>query len=360
MSECGDDDDEINEIINRYNSSESPMEVAQAENMSTEKRKHSDSSTDNCADGFVTVSKRKSKNQKKETSDNVNIEIIPNIPSSVQAEEYYEVCISSLQCLPKQIAMAKLLKSNNIQNILQIRYKNPYKVLIKFTNKKDAESLITCKQISELGGNCRLTSECNLCYGVIKGIDLVIEEKEILENLKSSCEIISMKRLKRLDSNGKWIDSETFKVVFKSDKLPPYVYGYGCRFKVDSFHFPVTQCSGCWKFGHQVKFCPNKNIRCPKCGDKHENCLTEAYTCINCKGAHMALDKSCPIFLKEKKIRNIMSRRNVMYREALNIYLREKKICYTEEITPTINLNNGSNTLKNHTEMYSFLTAAKK
>ncbi|XP_013164462.1 PREDICTED: uncharacterized protein LOC106115580 [Papilio xuthus] len=346
MSECDEDDDELNEIIKQHNSSVIPMEVGQAENMSTEKRKHSDSSADNSADGFVTVSKRKNKNRKRETADNVNIEISPTTPITVLTEEYYEVCISSLQCLPKQIAMAKLLKSNNIQNILQIRYKSPYKVLIKFTNKKDAESLITCKQISELGGSCRLTSESNICYGVIKGIDLGIEEKEILENLTASCEIISMKRLKRLDSNGKWIDSETFKVVFKSDKLPPYVYGYGCRFKVDTFHFPVTQCSGCWKFGHQVKFCPNNKIICPKCGDKHENCSTVEYTCVNCKGAHMALDKSCPIFLKEKKIRDIMSRQNVMYREALNIYLREKKICYTTEIMHTENLNNGSNTHK--------------
>lgn len=344
MSECS-EDDELNDIINQCSSTECPMEVVQVENVSSEKRKHSDSSTENSTDGFITVSKRKNKSRKKETVDKNNMETtltIPTIPSSIPAEEFYEVCITSLQPLPKQIAMAKLLKANNIQNILQIRYKSPYKVLIKFTNKNDANSLFTCKQISDLGGCCRLTNECNVCYGIIKGIDLGIEEKEILENITSSCEITFMKRLKRLDTDGKWIDSETFKVIFKSDKLPQYVYGYGCRFKVDTFRFPVTQCSGCWKFGHQIKFCPNKNILCPKCGDKHDNCATVEYKCINCKGDHMALDKSCPIFLKEKKIRDIMSCQNVMYREALNIYLKNKNICYTEENTPTDNLHKRS------------------
>ncbi|KAJ8704265.1 hypothetical protein PYW08_012989 [Mythimna loreyi] len=39
----------------------------------------------------------------------------------------------------------------------------------------------------------------------------------------------------------------------------------------------------------------------------------------------MALDKSCPMFIKEKEIRKIMSRQNYTYRKALSVWLEDKK-----------------------------------
>ncbi|CAG5031052.1 unnamed protein product [Parnassius apollo] len=205
---------------------------------------------------------------------------------------------------------------------MKIRLKSPYKVLVQFQKLEDAYQLINCKKILDLDYHCLIVNETYLSFGVVKGIDIGIEEQEILENLTSSCEISSLKRLKRLDINGKWTDSEAFRLTFKSEQPPSYVYGYGCRFKVEIYHFPVTQCSGCWSFGHYVKFCPNKKILCPKCGDR---CETIEYKCVNCKGPHVALDKACSIFVKENSIRNIMSQQHFSYRKALDIYLKQTK-----------------------------------
>lgn len=165
----------------------------------------------------------------------------------------------------------------------------------------------------------------NLSYGIIRNIDLDVEEEEIKDNLVSDCEILSIRRLKRMNYSGKWINSETIRICFKGSTLPDYVNGYGCRFKVEPYMFPVTQCSGCWKYGHVVRYCPSRKIICPKCGENHSNCETTSYKCINCKGQHMALNRSCPVFIKEKMIRTIMRDSNCTYGKALATYLSKQK-----------------------------------
>lgn len=240
---------------------------------------------------------------------------------STSEQDKFEVCITSLKVLPKQMGMAKLLRDLNIQNITNIKYRSPYKVLIKFDKKEQAEKLITNTKIMELDMRCQFADEVNICYGVIRGIELEYSDKDIQDTLKCPCEIISVRRLKRSTSEGKWEDSETVRVGFKAQIIPTYVYAYGCRLAVENYVFPVTQCSACWKFGHTKKFCPLNKIICPKCGLNHDNCEIEIFKCPNCKGPHMAIDKKCPMFIKEKQIRNLMNEESVTYRKALQMYL---------------------------------------
>lgn len=48
---------------------------------------------------------------------------------------------------------------------------------------------------------------------------------------------------------------------------------------------------------------------------------TKSFKCVNCDGKHMALVKSCPEFLKERKIRELMSEFNCTYRKARMMYV---------------------------------------
>nr|XP_026492743.1 uncharacterized protein LOC113398299 [Vanessa tameamea] len=236
-----------------------------------------------------------------------------------QNESTYGVCITSLQVLPKQMALAKLLFNEQINKIVKIKYKNLYKVIIQFEDKQYAQKLLTCKKLIELQCRMQMMDENNLSFGVIRGIEKELSEEELKELIVCPYEITSVKRLKRLFDN-KWEDSETITVCFASPTLPPYVEAYGCRFKVESFTFQVTQCSRCWKFGHPKKFCPSNKIICPKCGNNHDNCDTTSYKCINCKGSHITLNKTCPVYLREKRLREIMSNDNVNYKKAIQIY----------------------------------------
>lgn len=138
-------------------------------------------------------------------------------------------------------------------------------------------------------------------------------------------------------------------------KVAPYHRMYTHMTVALAYMFPVTQCSGCWQFGHIIKYCPTRKKLCPKCGDNHENCDTTDIKCLNCKGAHLVLDKSCPSYLKERQIRIIMCEEQVPYRNALRIYNEKREVA----IHGAENLQNsslGTNAVRG-TETYSSIVA---
>ncbi|XP_047543265.1 uncharacterized protein LOC125075603 [Vanessa atalanta] len=272
----------------------------------------------NSDDGFITITRRRSKRLLR--SDSATHKNLSNDVMSTNSERIHEICMTSLNEFPKQMAMARMLRNENITGIVGIKYKSPYKIFIRFKSELDADKLLNCKKFEEMNYRVRKTLENRTSYGLIKGVDLDMTEKELLDILECEYEIQSVKRLKRMNENGKWVDSESIRMCFKSTTLPQYVVAYGCRMQVSPFVFPVTQCSGCWKFGHSLKFCPTKKMTCPKCGSsKHSNCEMVNLKCLNCKGSHFVLDKACPFFLKEKEIRLIMSKGNITYKKALQV-----------------------------------------
>lgn len=294
--------------------------------------------------GFILVQKRNKKPKQNAENDvnsrryngRRNTKSVPNL-------DPIEVCVSSNELLPKQIGLAKLLKSENIPNITEIKYKTPYKVFMRFETRADAEKLISNRKLAELGYKCRFTNEVSFTYGLVRYIEKEIEEEELLKSFRGESEIVAVKRLRRMDEAGTWSECETVRICFKSPTLPQYIYGYDCRFKIEPYTFPVNQCSVCWKFGHLARMCPSSKKKCPKCSGEHENCETTHLKCINCKGNHMAFDKKCPNFIKEKKIRQIMCDQNCTYKVAFAKFLDNKKAYYVREDTPLPDDNESQN-----------------
>ncbi|XP_063825226.1 uncharacterized protein LOC135074773 [Ostrinia nubilalis] len=314
---CDEDKSDTDEALK-----ECERELHAMQNEKYDKRpRESDGSSE---EGFITVCKTpKRPKHMSGNSTNTILEIQDDL-SGIE-ENKYEVCLFSTQVLPKQMGLARLLKGEGITNICKIKYKSSFKTFITFNDRKQAENLLINKKIAEMDIRSQLTDESNLSYGIIRGVDLDMSEKELMEVLSAPCDIISVKRMKRVNYNDKWEDCETVRLGFKSKTIPPSVDAFGCKFDVEKFVFPVTQCSNCWKFGHVKKFCSLNRIICPKCGESHNNCETMTYKCPNCKGAHMALSKICPFFLKEKEIRYIMSNNNITYKKALELFLKDKK-----------------------------------
>ncbi|XP_022831899.1 uncharacterized protein LOC111360253 [Spodoptera litura] len=305
---------------------ESGQDLNEVEMIRTaEKRKERED--DFSEDDFITVRRRNPKLLIRSNSTDVNNVKVNNKggTNTFETSTYHEVIVTSLNNLPKPIAMAKLLRSENIKDILKIKYKSSYKMTIHLQTKDDAKKIIENKKLKDMGLRCQLVHDMSTSYGIVKGIDLDLDEEELTNILNAEAEILAIKRLKRLTPEGNWIDCESVRVSFKGNVLPQYIYAYDCRFKVDPYVFPVTQCSGCWQFGHIIKYCPTKKILCPKCGGNHENCTIKDFTCLNCKGNHFVLDKTCPVFRKEKSIRIIMSEKQVTYRRALQLYMEKKE-----------------------------------
>ncbi|KAF9424530.1 hypothetical protein HW555_000341 [Spodoptera exigua] len=191
-----------------------------------EKRKSLDQSEESISENdFITVTRRKTKVRiRSDLFDIPTTEI--NMQNEEVEEENYVICITSSQCLPKQMAMAKLLRTNNHRNITKIKYKSPFKVLVQFETLEDAEKLNNCPKFRELGYRCEKTNKKNICFGIVRGVDLELKEEEIMEILESSAKILDVKRLKRTNSEGKWVESETIRIRFMSTSLPDYIYAY--------------------------------------------------------------------------------------------------------------------------------------
>lgn len=267
---------------------------------------------------FITVGRKPKR--LRSTAATTSVPYVERIP-----DEIFEVYLISKTDLPKQIGLAKLLQANGIKDILRIKFSGPCKVRIQFNAKEEAEKLLSAVVFNNDDKRVYWANQLNYIYGIIKNVDLDVNEEEFLKNIDSSEDIMSVKRLNRLSSEGRWVKSEAIRLCFKGSCLPPYVYAYGCRFKVNPYSSPVTQCSKCWKFGHLIRFCPSDKIICPKCGGAHANCETTNFKCLNCKGPHMALNKTCPAFLREKKIRGIMSYEGCAYKKALWLYMQESR-----------------------------------
>lgn len=243
-----------------------------------------------------------------------------------------DIYVNSAEPLPKQFAFAKLLKSNNIEHVSRVKYINPYKVLLQFDNSESAEELKNCKSLQDLGWRCQKPMEVVISYGVIKDVELELNENDMLKIISSEHELIAVKRLKRKNKDGNvWEECESVRLAFKGSSLPAWVHIYGMKINVDPYVFPVTQCSRCWRFGHSLRLCPTKKVVCPKCGKNHANCETTIFKCVNCTGAHMSLNKSCPAFTKEKRLRDLMAEFNCSYRRALQIYVPPEPPTWTEE-----------------------------
>lgn len=110
---------------------------------------------------------------------------------------------------------------------------------------------------------------------------------------------------------------ETLNIGYEKVKIRPYV------------PYPL-RCRKCLRYGHPSNNCTNKQI-CPHCAlDYHfeeddEVCENPA-TCINCiynnveNNKHSALDKICPIFLREKEIQTIVSLEKMDRKKATETY----------------------------------------
>lgn len=327
------DVEQIN-VIGCNNIPQSPME---AEENKTAKRKAPINSSEEEEEHWNTVSKRN------------------KFVRRLSQEEKVQVSVTSTNApLPKQFALARLFKENNIKGIGRVRYVHQYKMLILFDRDIDACEFINNKSFFNMGWRSQKTSEVGLSYGVIKNIEIDVSDEEILKNLSSDHEIVSAKRLDMRntddllskDGSKNWIQSESIRLAFRGSSLPGFVFIDSYRIKVEPYIFPVTQCSRCWKFGHTWKMCPSKKVVCPKCSKNHENCDVTSFRCVNCTENHMALQKICPIYKKERRIRELMAEFNCTYRKALLSYVPPSPITIPD--SPIFDMPNKQPVQTNH------------
>lgn len=208
--------------------------------------------------------------------------------------------------------------------------------------------LNSIKAANMLVNNEILTSQGYISYipkfytqrkGVVRMIDTYFTEDYLLAEMECEREVKEVKRMKKWVSDRntgekKLIDRQIIIVSFSGSSLPPSIRINGVIFPVEPYIYPVVQCLRCLRYGHISKQCKSTKALCKKCCGEHEDnteCLSDSIYCKYCDtNEHSPTSKSCPLYLKQKRIKQIMSVNNISFKEAENI---EKNPSYAKIVT---------------------------
>lgn len=174
-----------------------------------------------------------------------------------------------------------------------------------------------------MGVQAYIPSTLVYSFGVIN-LDVSFPEEDFWEGLDSTVQVVSFRRISTNNNGNSYLPSKMVELKFLSPILPEKVAIYKVLFKVSpSIRSPVI-CQNCLRYGHTAKFCRGKS-NCSHCGlPDHSffNCPTKESTvpsCFHCKGSHIATDRSCMEWSRQKNIKKIMATENVSYKDAVFI-----------------------------------------
>lgn len=187
--------------------------------------------------------------------------------------------------------------------------------------------------------------------GVIKNVDSGLSVEEITDVMKTSINVVNVKRIIRKVINNNeesFINTETLILTFRGQNLPEYVSIYGARCSVLPYIYRVVQCKKCCRFGHHEKQC-RSSLRCPNCGEQHflSDCKNTPI-CLSCKGEHITTYVKCPEFQKQREIKKFMAYNNISFKEARSKYRNYSSV--VKDNFPPLQLSNSFNVLENIVE----------
>lgn len=156
--------------------------------------------------------------------------------------------------------------------------------------------------------------------GLVRNVDTSLSEEELLNKIVSPIPISNVKRLTRITHNASGekvtIPRQMIVVTFSSLFIPDHVFVDYVRCPVETYISPVMQCFQCLRYGHSSRLCRGKK-RCKTCGGEHEGDCTNVTFCVHCKNSnHSSTSRSCPKYLQQKNIKNVMATKNVSFKEA--------------------------------------------
>lgn len=189
---------------------------------------------------------------------------------------------------------------NDITDI-SIAGQNRIKIITK--NARAANELLSLDMFKQREMTAYIPNFRVYSSGVIRDVDLDLDEKEILAEMVSPIRPISVRRLTRKGvSGGSNVNIPVCIVTFDSQNLPEYVSIYGARCRVDRYNPPIRQCQNCFRFKHAENQC-RSHTRCEHCGGNHHvnDCtVVDAILplCVNCNGEHKSTYRECPMRVK--------------------------------------------------------------
>ncbi|XP_023229385.1 uncharacterized protein LOC111629720 [Centruroides sculpturatus] len=177
----------------------------------------------------------------------------------------------------------------------------------------------------------------NTSRGVISEVDLMSEEESdiqigLLDQGVTAVRHISIRR------DGKLIPTKHLLLTFNKPALPSFITAGYLHYPVRPYIPNPLRCFKCQRFGHSQTSCRGKSL-CSQCGvEGHQSAeCTTTPCCVNCKDAHPAYSRQCPMSQREKEIQQVKMVNNIPYPEArcmvtLNAPVKTVDICCCSEI----------------------------
>lgn len=156
--------------------------------------------------------------------------------------------------------------------------------------------------------------------GIVDGVPADISEEEIMGDIASDVQIISVRRLHRW-VDGKKIPANRISVRFRANVLPDRIRLFCCCSRVRPFGQKLTACGKCLRFNHREDRCKG-NRRCRNCAGQHEtaeefqHCRNKP-KCAHCRSEdHTMQDENCPEKIRQKNIKLMMAKTAITFAEA--------------------------------------------
>lgn len=250
----------------------------------------------------------------------------------IQQNETKLVETSFLNTSPIQIQKFIDAKLSKLENVKKLRNG---KLLLLTKNRKHANLALNTTKIGNWTVKCEDHKQLNTTKGVIYCKDMIEEtEEEICDYLKKD-NVIEVKRIKRKQlGTDSLINTPLLILTFDTpNQIKEIKLGYQVT-EVREYIPNPRRCMKCQKFGHIQKIC-NKQEVCSIClafNHRKENCEANTPTCANCDNIppHQSSSRTCPTFLEEMNIQNIMARTKKPYREAkiMTVNMIKENISY--------------------------------
>lgn len=225
------------------------------------------------------------------------------------------------------------------RSILDIKSVGINRVKVILDNFKAANGLINNPLLSSNGFIAYIPRFYTQRKGIIRQVDTFFDIDYLFREIESDRKVLEVKRMQKRveDKNNRGqtvlVDRQMVILSFVGSTLPNHVKINGVIFPVEPYIYPVVQCMHCMRYGHISKQCKDALPTCKKCNDSHKSdeCSSDFLYCKHCKSTqHGSTSKECSVYKKQKRIKEIMSLKNVSFKEAENI---EKNPSYSKVLS---------------------------
>lgn len=209
---------------------------------------------------------------------------------------------------------------------------------IEKAKKMSSVGKVKVAKVVRVGGE-----KAESCKGIMAGVPLMVNIKEIVENLRMRNG--SVKSAKRMTRGIDKKETESVLIEFDCKDLPKEVYFGYIKYNIREFITKPMRCYNCQEFGHVARGC-KKQRRCARCGGDHDygKCGEGVKPkCCNCGGNHSVAFWGCEVMKQEVKVQQIKVKENISYADAVKRSEGEKQDKDVNDVVDDKRKNGGAN-----------------